>query len=95
MVFTNECVRCGMCCVVEQCVISLGIYGKQERCPVLRFDGDVASCGIAGIVPIGDGCCMSARCYRDGVMYEFCSLPREIKIAVTNKVRHEHGYKKI
>jgi len=90
MKFTHECTQCGACCLFEICVMAKAYYGDQERsiCPGLSFDGDIATCHIApGVVPIGDGCCIKARAYKDGVEYDFAALPPELKIKAVQQIR--------
>lgn len=78
--FPNPCCRCGFCCLSTMCPIGEALYGKQKWCPALSFDGFVATCAIADyLVPIGDGCCIKARAYKDGKEYDFASLPPELK----------------
>jgi len=36
---------------------------------------------------IGAGCCISARCFKDGVQYDFASLSKEVKISIVRKLR--------
>ena len=80
MHFPFKCCRCGMCCIAIQCPISLAKYGKLPICPALSFTNSLASCKYAGIdVPIGDGCCIKARAYKNGIEYDFASLPKELK----------------
>lgn len=84
MQFTNPCTRCGMCCISETCKIGQDFYsiGKHTRCPALSFDDRIASCAFAeiGLMPgIGVGCCMSARVVKDGVTYDFASMPSRLK----------------
>lgn len=101
--YPNECVRCGFCCLAETCPVGQSIYevGKYQRCPSLKFDGDVAVCGVMEILDdwgipkadaertmgIGAGCCIAARCFKDGVQYDFASLPKEVKIHVVRGMR--------
>ena len=83
MKFQYECCRCGFCCIAIQCPISIRIYGLQSICPALSFDNSIAICEHAGIlVPIGDGCCIKARAFKDGSEYDFASLPIEMKLRV-------------
>ena len=89
MKYPNKCCRCGFCCLHEQCPISLQIHGRAEICPALLFDGDVAVCLLAGLVPIGDGCCIKARAFKDGVQYDFASLPAEVKIREAQKLKEK------
>jgi hypothetical protein len=80
--YPHACCRCGACCLSEQCRLSILIYGSMEKCPALTFDAsDIATCALAekGIVPIGDGCCIKASAFKDGVEYDFASLPADIK----------------
>ena len=73
MKFPHECCRCGMCCITSQCPISIEIYGIVNGvCPALSFEHYIASCKHAGlIVPIGDGCCIKAKAYKNGIEYDW------------------------
>ena len=88
MEYPNPCARCGFCCLAEQCPISIARNGPQEVCQHLSFsEHGQATCGIAGIVPIGDGCCMSARAYSNGIQYDFASLTKNQKRRIVEKLR--------
>jgi len=79
MNYAHECCRCGFCCLHEICPIGMALFGTAKPCEGLSFDGDIATCSAAGIVPVGDGCCIQARAFKDGVEYDFASLPPELK----------------
>ena len=84
MKYENECSRCGFCCLVSTCPAGMFFHriGEAEACPSLSFGDDgVANCALAkaGLVPIGDGCCIKARAYKDGVEYNFADLPTNLK----------------
>ena len=90
MKYLYECCRCGFCCLYEPCPIAKSMYGEDiEQCPALYYyvDSDKAVCLIAGVVPVGDGCCIKARAYKDGIEYDFASLPPELKIREAQKLR--------
>jgi len=89
--FPYPCCRCGLCCLAEPCLASLVVHGEVEICPSLFFDGDEAECRIADLIPIGDGCCISARAYKAGVKFDFASLPKEIKIKAAQYLRKQKG----
>lgn len=91
MKFPNKCCRCGFCCLHEQCPISIELHGKKDICPVLSFNGETAVCGLAMIVPIGDGCCIKARAYKDNIEYDFASLPSIMKIGVAQDLKKSKG----
>lgn len=85
MGFPYVCCRCGFCCITTTCAVGRGIYGVIDaQCPALVFDGVEASCLLVaeGLVPVGDGCCINARCYKDGKVYDFAGLPKEVKVGV-------------
>jgi hypothetical protein len=91
MRYPYPCVRCGFCCMSEICLIGQRVYGlfeKGARCPGLRFGNKIAFCALVkfNLVPIGDGCCMAARVFRDGVEYDFAALPGEIKRELTQMI---------
>ena len=98
MNFPHKCVRCGYCCLVEPCPIIRTLDPEVEKtgCGFLSFDGETASCGlaVAGIVPIGDGCCMSARCFKNGKIYDFAELPDFMKRSLAQNLRKERMAKK-
>ena len=88
--YPNPCCRCGFCCLSETCPIGMDVYGieKNIRCPALRFERNKATCLLVApsLVPVGDGCCIAARAFKDGVQYDFASLPKELKFnAVQSK----------
>ena len=87
MKFPNKCCQCGFCCLVEQCPISIEIYGSKKTCPALTFQNDKAICKHIDIVPIGDGCCIKARAYKNGIKYDFALLPKELKINAAQNLR--------
>lgn len=91
-VFQYDCCRCGMCCLTVTCTIGQAFYrvDSATQCPGLQFRGKgVACCSLVALrlVPIGDGCCIKARAYRDGVEYDFASLPVELKRKAVEQVR--------
>lgn len=84
MNFPYPCVRCGFCCMSFVCPIGQKVYGVFKtgvRCPGLSFENGIASCQLVkfNLVPIGDGCCISARVFRDGVEHDFAALPGSVK----------------
>lgn len=85
--FPNECCRCGYCCLHVTCPIGQEIYGDSRPCPALSFNNNMASCELAGIVPVGDGCCIKARAYKNGIEYDFASLPSFLKIIVARSLK--------
>ena len=91
MKFPNECTQCGACCLFEVCLIGVMTYGvdKKGKCPALIFREETAICGLvpSGGIPIGDGCCIKARAYKDDVEYDFASLPKEKKLLAVKQIR--------
>ena len=78
--FPYPCCRCGFCCLSTMCPVGEAFYGKQDFCSALSFDGNIASCALANyLVPVGDGCCIKARAYKDGVKYDFAALSPALK----------------
>jgi hypothetical protein len=79
--YPNPCCRCGYCCLTTTCPIGLTIFGTDRGiCPGLSFNKEgTSTCKLAGIVPIGDGCCIKARAFADGLQYDFASLPPNTK----------------
>ena len=47
--FGNKCNGCGLCCLAEQCEMSLDFFGEQERCPALKNLGPVYGCDLIWI----------------------------------------------
>ena len=105
--FESECVRCGFCCLSCTCPAGVEIYGVErvDLCPGLIFKRDSASCQAARnmisagipeqsvhqVMGFGQGCCISARAYKNGVKYDFAGLPDESKrwLAQTAKKARE------
>ena len=85
--YPNECCRCGYCCLYVTCPIGQVMYGDGRPCPALSFENNTASCELAGIVPVGDGCCIKARAYKDGKEYDFDSLPPSLKMLTAQSLR--------
>lgn len=82
--YPNKCCRCGLCCLAETCPVGQATFNiaKNDHCPALSFEIDgTATCKLVAynLVPIGDGCCIKARAYKDGVEYNFADLPSELK----------------
>ena len=91
--YPHECVRCGYCCLTTYCPIARHLFDETEySCPLLSFDDDVASCQLAGfIVPIGDGCCIKARCFHGDEIYDFAALPKQTKRDLAQRLRAGRG----
>ena len=94
--YPNKCCRCGMCCLNETCPIGQNYYTvkKTDKCPGLSFENDFAFCLLVGIfsdlmLGIGQGCCIKARVFKDGVQYDFASLTKEFKQIAVNQIRRE------
>jgi hypothetical protein len=84
MKYPNPCVRCGFCCLASVCIAGQHIYGlfeKGTRCPALSFHNVIAICKPVkfNLVPVGEGCCLKASAFRNGVEYDFAALPAETK----------------
>ena len=80
----------------------LRLVSNQGRCPVLIFDeNDVAVCKLAELslsigcpqdqvfaaFGFGSGCCIKARCFQGGAVYDFAGLPTEVKRRVVQNIR--------
>ena len=105
--YPNECVRCGFCCLSEVCPIAQDFIGlaKTGPCPVLQFDGAVAVCKLSELAlsigcpqnqvfaafGFGSGCCIKARCFQGGAVYDFAGLSDEVKRRVVQNIRHQRG----
>lgn len=80
MKFPYECCQCGFCCLIQTCPIGKSFFGNVTPCPALVLGETKAYCLLAcSFVPIGDGCCISAKAYKDGVAYDFAALPPKVK----------------
>lgn len=42
----QPCNSCGLCCLREQCPISLTLFGESAVCPALNASGDKLLCGL-------------------------------------------------
>ena len=50
--FKAPCNRCGYCCAMERCLISIWAFGEGPGpCPGLEFDGSQARCGVLVAAP--------------------------------------------
>jgi len=88
--FPNRCCQCGMCCLSMTCKFGQLIFQipEDELCHALVFKEDVAICKLApDPVHIGDGCCIEARIFIDGIEHQFSSLPIPLKRMAANQVR--------
>jgi len=96
--FPFPCCRCGYCCLQEACPVAQIAFdiGKADPCPALRFDAlsGEAVCLLAledpEVIGVGVGCCIKATCIKDGVGYDFASLPPSLKfhVATMKKLGH-------
>lgn len=91
--FPYPCCRCGFCCLSCSCPAAIRIYGvkKSDPCPGLTFDQDKATCGLAHLpgMGMGEGCCISARAFKDGKVFDFASLPEQLKIKAARLLRED------
>ena len=90
--YPHPCIRCGLCCAVETCPSGQAYYGisKDDPCPSFTFNSEgKANCALAdlNLVPIGDGCCMLARCLCGDVEVDFAGLPEKVKMDVAQRMR--------
>lgn len=90
--YPHPCCQCGFCCLCETCPTGQLFYNieKTEPCPALSFDEDgIANCALAeeGLIPLGDGCCMKARCVKDNIAYDFSAMPKDIKYRMVELTR--------
>ena len=95
--YPNPCCHCGMCCIAETCIVGQAHFNikKEDNCPGLSFNSTEAICALvdAGLIPTGDGCCISARCYWRGVKYDYASLSPEIKRTTVRNIRRNQNAK--
>ena len=71
-------------------------YGVEKRgkCPALSFDSyQIAECELAyyNLIPIGDGCCMKARVYKQNIEYQFAGLVEPWKRGIVQSVLKMRG----
>ena len=92
MKYPNPCTRCGLCCLSIPCPISINA-GHSHPCPMLKFKGDFAICLMAKSIPLGDGCCIKARAYKNGIEFDFAALTPELKIMAVRQIREKGGIK--
>ena len=88
--FPDECCQCGMCCLSMTCEIGQRVFNipEDELCHALVFENNMAVCRLAPYaVPVGDGCCIKARIYIEGVEYPFASLSIPLKKMAASQVR--------
>lgn len=92
MEFPYTCCRCGFCCLHEMCPVGMAVFGECEWCPALSFNGDVAICDLAGfLVPVGEGCCIKARAFKDGKQYDFAAVSPKMKIGAAQDLLKRKG----
>lgn len=95
MIYPTPCCRCGFCCLSAICPAAQELGHHKPPCPLLSFDENgQASCQIVTEYPqlteimgIGKGCCIKARAYRNGVKYDYASLPASEKLAFVSNLR--------
>ena len=91
--YPNPCCRCGFCCISTICPVAKSL-GAEYPCPYLSFEGNISTCGLAvpgaeKFMGIGKGCCIKARAFKDGIEYDFASLPAEVKQKLVQSLRKE------
>lgn len=42
----QPCNGCGICCIREQCQLSIGVFGERAVCPAIERDGPRLTCGL-------------------------------------------------
>jgi len=86
---------------MERCPVIMNLFNikKKGKCSKLYFIGDKANCSLWDMVDedkreemkevfgIGDGCCIKARVYKNGIEYNFAALSSEMKIRAVQQVR--------
>ena len=95
----HPCCRCGVCCLSSTCGIAQDIFGigSQTPCPALAFDSEgLAICKLALenkemaiILGVGIGCCLKARCIKNGMLVEsqFRTLPDQHKLIIAEQIK--------
>jgi len=91
MKYPHKCVRCGYCCLSTPCPIIKKLVPDIDRCFMLTFKDDVATCGLAGIVPVDDGCCIKARAFHGDEIWDFAALPKQTKRDLAQRLLAERG----
>lgn len=72
----KDCIGCGYCCTKAQCIISIHLYGKSQKCPSLKWNGERHICNLMiddtllsrqyrKELGIGLGCCSSLNSWRN------------------------------
>jgi hypothetical protein len=44
--WAEPCNGCGLCCLMQQCDLSIDLFGRQARCPALEQAGGRYACGL-------------------------------------------------
>jgi hypothetical protein len=44
--YGDPCNGCGLCCIAQQCDISVALFGEQEICPAIERAGHAIACGL-------------------------------------------------
>lgn len=96
--YPSKCCQCGFCCLSENCPIAQFIFDipkYEKQCPALAFE-EGSKCRMLEVLDekeffgIGDGCCIKARAYIQGVEFKFCDMPPVMKrLAVKQKRKGE------
>jgi hypothetical protein len=56
----------------------------------LTFKGVTAECALAGsVVPVGDGCCIKARAYKGGRVFDFASMEPILKFIAAKQLKNK------
>jgi len=95
MLFPFPCCQCGFCCLSETCPTGTHLFNidKHKPCPALMFQGRKAVCVLALENPtnigVGLGCCIKARAFANGKVFDFASLPPNVKIDLAQRKKGE------
>ena len=91
MKYPNKCSRCGACCLFETCMVARLRFNvsKTSKCPALVFNKNIATCLLSDVIPIGDGCCIKARAYKNGIEYNFADLNPKMKVKAVKQIKKE------
>lgn len=44
--YSKPCNGCGVCCIAEQCSVSVELFAEKDRCPALEWEQGRYWCGL-------------------------------------------------
>lgn len=97
--YPHDCVRCGICCLIQACPAERTVYGPREaggQCPALAFKGVQSCCALMlamtsedaqRIMGAGAGCCIKGQVMIGNGLHDLASLPTDIKQTLASRIR--------